>query len=53
MFLLFAGAIFAAKIVFGISLILMIVSLGLSLVELQMSVGALDILLRELQIPRP
>ena len=49
MFLLFAGLIFSGKIVFGVSLILMILSLGLSLVEIQMSVGALDILLRQVE----
>lgn len=45
--LLFAGWIFAGKIVFAISLLLMILSLGISLVEIQMSIGALDILLQE------
>jgi len=49
MFLLFAGLVFAGKVVFAVSLLLMIASLGLSLVEIHMSVGALDILLQEVE----
>lgn len=54
MFLLFGGFIFAGKIVFATSLILMIASLMLSLWEIQISVGALDIHLRDLEknVPR-
>ncbi len=49
MFFLFAGWIFAGKVVFVISLLLMIISLGISLVEIQKSIGALDILLGDIR----
>jgi Protein of unknown function (DUF2721) len=49
MFALFAGWIEAGKWSFGVALILMIVSLGISLRELQISVGALDLLLTDLE----
>ena len=49
MFLLFAGWILAGKIVFVVSLVLMIGSLGISLVEIHMSIGALDILLKDIE----
>ena len=48
-FALFAGWIFAGKLSFAIALILMIVSMLISLRELQISVGALDLLLVELE----
>jgi len=48
MFALFAGSITAGQWSFAIALILMIVSLGISLRELQISVGALDLLLTDL-----
>jgi hypothetical protein len=49
MFALFAGWITVGQWSFGIALILMIVSMLISLRELQISVGALDLLLVELE----
>ena len=49
MFALFAGWILAGQWSFVIALILMIVSMLISLRELQISVGALDLLLMELE----
>ncbi len=49
MFALFAGWVPAGQWAFGIALILMIVSMLISLRELQISVGALDLLLVELE----
>jgi hypothetical protein len=49
MFALFAGWIAAGQWSFAIALILMIVSMLISLRELQISVGALDLLLMELE----
>ncbi len=49
MFALFAGWIFTGQWSFAIALVLMIVSLGISLRELQISVGALDLLLTDLE----
>ena len=49
MFALFAGWIVAGQWSFAIALILMIVSLGISLRELMISVGALDLLLTDLE----
>ena len=49
MFALFAGWAEAGKWSFGAALILMIISLGISLRELQISVGALDLLLTDLE----
>lgn len=49
MFALFAGWLMGGQLSFAIALILMIVSLGLSLRELQVSVGALDLLLTDLE----
>ena len=48
MFSLFAGWIMVGQWVFGIALLLMMVSMGISLRELQVSVGALDLLLNEM-----
>jgi len=48
MFALFAGLVLAGQWSFAIALILMILSLGISLRELQISVGALDLLLTDL-----
>ena len=50
MFALFAGWIAAGQWSFAIALLLMIVSMVISLRELQISVGALDLLLEELEI---
>jgi len=49
MFALFAGWILAGQWSFAIALILMIVSMLISLRELQISVGALDLLLTDLE----
>ncbi|MGE5250651.1 MAG: DUF2721 domain-containing protein [Bacteroidota bacterium] len=49
MFSLFAGWVEGGKWSFGIALLLMIASMGISLRELQISVGALDLLLSELE----
>jgi hypothetical protein len=49
MFALFAGWVVAGQWSFAIALILMIVSLGISLRELTISVGALDLLLTDLE----
>jgi hypothetical protein len=49
MFALFAGWLGAGQWSFAIALILMIVSMLISLRELQISVGALDLLLMELE----
>jgi hypothetical protein len=52
MFSLFAGWMLAGKIIFGISLILMMISLLLSLREVQVSVGALNLTLSDLERDR-
>ncbi len=49
MFALFAGWIVTGQWSFAIALLLMIVSMVISLRELQISVGALDLLLAELE----
>ena len=49
MFALFAGWVFGGQLSFALALILMIVSLGISLRELQVSVGALDLLLMDME----
>ena len=49
MFTLFAGWVDAGKWTFGTALVLMIVSLGISLRELLISAGALDLLLTDLE----
>jgi hypothetical protein len=49
MFLLFAGWLLAAKLAFGIALLLLLWSLGLSVREIQLSVQALDLHLRDLE----
>jgi len=49
MFLIYAGLQMAAKALFGISLLLMIVSLVLSLIEIVLSAGALRLILRNLE----
>jgi hypothetical protein len=51
MFLLFQGWLLAGKWVFALSLLAMIVSLVISLVEIQRSVDALDIHLGDLEQP--
>jgi len=49
MFALFAGWVSAGQWSFAVALILMIISLGISLRELFISVGALDLLLTDLE----
>lgn len=49
MFMLFAGLILLGKIAFAISLLLMLVSLGLSLTEIWISVRALNLHLSDLE----
>ena len=49
MFALFAGWIVGGQWSFGFALIMMIISLGISLRELLISVGALDLLLTDLE----
>ncbi|MEI7848190.1 MAG: DUF2721 domain-containing protein [Chloroflexota bacterium] len=49
MLLLFLGAITIGKWVFIVSLILMAIALGMSIREIQVSVGALDLQLRDLE----
>jgi len=53
MFLLFAGLALAGKYVFGASLIMLLVSLGLSLVELFVSIEALKLQIRDIDDPDP
>ena len=49
MFLLFAGWVLAGKLMFGIALLLLLCSLGLSVREIQLSGNALDLHLRQLE----
>jgi hypothetical protein len=49
MFALFAGWDLIGQWIFAIALILMMISLGMSLRELQISAGALDLLLTDLE----
>lgn len=53
MFVLFAGWEFLGKVIFGISLILMMFSLALSLREIQVSVDALNLRLSDLEKEPP
>lgn len=52
MFVLFAGHMLLGKITFGMSLVLMMVSLALSVREIQVSVHALNLNLRDLEIQK-
>jgi hypothetical protein len=52
MFLLFAGYVELGKIVFAISLVLMMVSLVLSMWEIQISVQALNLQLSDLEVAK-
>lgn len=49
MFLIFAGEYFAGKVIFGISLLVLLASLGLSVREIQISTKALNIQLSDLE----
>lgn len=53
MFVLFAGQVAAGKIIFGASLVLMIISLALSIREIQVSVNALNLQLSDLEEREP
>ena len=48
MFVLFAGQVVLGKWIFGLSLLLLLVSLGLSLRELQVSIDALTVQVQDL-----
>lgn len=52
MFVLFAGKIFIGKIIFGASLILLMISLGLSFREVQISIEALNLALSDMEQSR-
>ena len=52
MFLLFAGELTLGKYIFGASLLLLIVSLALSVVEIQISVRALNLQLSDFEEPK-
>ena len=52
MFLLFAGRYYLGELVFGASLLLLMVSLAFSIRELQISVRALDLQLGDCQVDR-
>ena len=52
LFVLFAGKLLAGKIIFGISLILMMISLGLSFREILISVQALNLELGDMMKSR-
>ena len=49
MFVLFAGWTLAGKVIFGISLVFMMISLGISLREIWISVDALNLRLQDLE----
>jgi hypothetical protein len=49
MFALFAGWIVGGQWTFGLALVLMMVSMGISIRELTISVGALDLLLADME----
>ena len=49
MFALFAGMLIVGKLIFGLSLILMMISLGMSLREIAISVQALNIELSDME----
>lgn len=46
---LFAGWMIIGKVLFGLSLIMLLISLGLSIIEIQISVKALNIQLQDLE----
>ncbi|BDI29971.1 membrane protein [Capsulimonas corticalis] len=49
MFVLFAGWVMLGKVIFGVSLVLMIVSLSMSVREIQVSVNALKLQLSDME----
>lgn len=52
MFVLFAGNIQLGKVAFGVSLVLMMISLALSIREIQVSVNALNLHLQSLEVQK-
>lgn len=52
MFVLFAGYVGLGKFLFGISLVLMMISLGLSMREIRISVDALNLQLSDLEVAK-
>ncbi len=52
MFLLFAGQMMAGEVVFGVALVLMLLSLALSFWEIMISVDALKLQLQDMEPPR-
>ena len=52
MFLLYVGLVLLSAYVFGLALLLLIASLGVSLWEIQISVKALEIHLKDMEMPR-
>ncbi len=52
MFLLFAGQLLLGKVIFGVSLLALLVSLGISFREIQVSVDALNYRLSDLEDKR-
>ena len=52
LFIIFAGYLFVGEVIFGLSLVFMMVSLGLSFWEISLSVHALNILLSNMQEDR-
>jgi hypothetical protein len=49
MILLFFGQVLPGKVIFGLSMVIMVVSLGMSIREIQVSVDALNLELRNLE----
>ncbi|EAT16812.1 DUF2721 domain-containing protein [Desulfuromonas acetoxidans] len=53
MLLFYFELILVGEIIFALSLVLLMISLGLSVYEIQISVHALDLQLKDLESPRP
>ncbi len=53
MLVLFIGKIILGEVIFGLSLLLLMASLALSIWELQISIGALNLQIKEIEIVRP
>ena len=53
MFVLFAGWVAVGKVIFGLSLILLLISLGISIREIQISVHALNLALLDMEGNEP
>lgn len=49
MFLIYAGSLVAASVIFGLSLLLLLASLGFLVIELQISIHALNIQLKDFE----